>query len=293
MSVVDGLKIKARAKVNLSLDVIDQREDGYHELEMVMQQIDLYDILTFEKSEDIIIACDNPYVPSDEKNIVHKIVKSVQDYKNISDGLKIHIEKNIPVSAGLGGGSTDAAAALVAYNKLYDLNLTRKEMIDISKAIGADIPFFFYGGCCIAKGIGEQLTPIEGFNQGWLVISKPNIGISTQEVYSALDYRLIVDHPQTNAMIEAVKSNNIYQISKNLRNVLEDVVFKRQIIVEKIKNKMNDYGALGSLMSGSGPSVFGIFKDYDSGKNAYKNLKKVYSETYLIKTYNGGNYEFE
>jgi 4-diphosphocytidyl-2-C-methyl-D-erythritol kinase len=293
VSVLDELKIKARAKINLSLDVVDKREDGYHELEMVMQQIDLYDVLTFKKSDDIIIACDNPYVPNDERNIVHKIVEKVQTYKNIKKGLTIHIEKNIPVSAGLGGGSTDAAATLVAYNRLYDLKLTREEMIDISKAIGADIPFFFYGGCCLAKGIGEKLTPIQGFNKGWLVISKPNIGISTKEVYGDLDYRLIVDHPETDQMIAAVNQDNIYQIAKYLSNVLEPVVFKRQIIVEKIKNKMSDYGALGALMSGSGPSVFGIFKDYDAGKNAYRNLKKVYNETYLIKTYNGGNYEFE
>lgn len=284
------IEIKSRAKVNLSLDVVGKRSNGYHEVDMIMQQIDLYDLLVLEKisGKSIEIECSNPYVPTDDRNIVYKAIEAVNEYLNIKNGIKIIINKNIPVAAGLGGGSSNAASAIKAYNKLYDLGLSKEEMKKIGGKIGADVPFFFEGGCCRATGIGEILEPIKGLDYGWIVLCKPNIGVSTESIYKSLNYPLIKKHPDVDGMVEALEAEDIMMLSKKLGNVLEQVTLKRHSVVKDIKNRMLESNALGVLMSGSGPTVFGIFKNYKSGKKMLKKLGSIYNETYLIRAFNGG-----
>jgi len=285
---------KSRAKINLSLDIVGKRDDGYHEVDMIMQEIDLYDLLTFEKINDnkIMIECNNSYVPEDSRNIVYKAIVGVNEYLNIkNNGIKIIIEKNIPVAAGLGGGSSNAATAIKVYNEMYDLNLKKEEMMKIGEKIGADVPFFFEGGCCRARGVGEILTPIKGLKNGWIVLCKPSIAVSTKGVYTALNYPMVLSHPDIDGMVDALEKNDLTIISSKLGNVLEQVTLEKYKVVESIKEKITNSNAVGVLMSGSGPTVFGLFRDYKSGSKMYKKLSNIYSETYLTKAFNGGIYE--
>lgn len=285
---MERMELKARAKINLTLDIVGKRENGYHEVDMIMQQVDLFDKISLTKQpEGITINCPARYVPSDRRNIAYKAIKAVQDECNVSYGVKIDIDKKIPVAAGLGGGSSNAAAVIKGYNQLYDLNLSLEKMRAIGRTLGADVNFFFTDHAARATGIGEKIQPIPGFKSGWLVLCKPNIGVSTASVYKSLNYQLLMNHPNTEKMVEALKEDNIYEISENLSNVLETVTLNKHTVVKKIKSKMLDYGALGALMSGSGPTVFGIFRNYDEGLVAFKKFKKIYGQTYLIKTYNG------
>lgn len=289
---MESLKIIARGKINLSLDIVGKYDNGYHAVDMVMQKINLHDTLLCKKKEhDIILHCDHIDVPLDDSNLIIKGIQKVRDYLGIDYGIEIILEKNIPIGAGLGGGSSDAASAIKAYNSLYNLGLTKKEMQTIGKSVGADVPFFFEGDCCRAQGIGEKLRPIEGLDTGWIVLCKPNISVSTAEVYKALNYPLILSHPDVDAMENALKDKDLERIAKHLGNVLEQVTLERYSSVREIKEKMIQSNALGVLMSGSGPTVFGLFNDYDSGNKVYKKLSNIYSETYLTRSFNGGNYE--
>ena len=287
-----SLEIQAHGKINLALDVVGKYDNGYHAVDMIMQKINLHDTLFCEKYEkDIVIFCDHKDVPLDENNLIAKGIQGIKDYLKVDYGMKITLKKNIPVSAGLGGGSSDAASAIKAYNSLYELRMTKKEMQKIGQSIGADVPFFFEDDCCRGTGIGEKLRPIQGLDKGWIVLCKPNISVSTQDVYQALNYPLIISHPDVDAMESALEKKNLEEISKQLGNVLEQVTLKRYSSVREIKEKLSQSDALGVLMSGSGPTVFGIFKDYDSGNKVYKKLSNIYSETYLTRSFNGGNYE--
>lgn len=287
-----SLEIQARGKINLALDIVGKYDNGYHAVDMIMQKINLHDTLICEKNEkDIVIHCDHKDVPLDENNLMTKGIQGIKDYLEVDYGIKITLKKNIPVSAGLGGGSSDAASAIKAYNSLYELGLTKIEMQKIGQSVGADVPFFFEGDCCRATGIGEKLRPIQGLDKGWIVLCKPNINVSTQEVYQSLNYPIILSHPDVDAMEGALEKKNLEEISNQLGNVLEQVTLKRYSSVREIKEKLKQSEALGVLMSGSGPTVFGLFKDYDSGNKVYKKLSNIYSETYLTRSFNGGNYE--
>jgi 4-diphosphocytidyl-2-C-methyl-D-erythritol kinase len=286
------LEIKARGKINLALDIVGKYDNGYHAVDMIMQKINLHDTLLCEKNEeDIVILCEHKDVPLNENNLIVKAIQGVKDYLDVDYGMAITLEKNIPVSAGLGGGSSDAASAIKAYNSLYELGLTKEEMQAIGQSVGADVPFFFEGDCCRASGIGEKLRPIKGLDEGWIVLCKPNISVSTQEVYQSLNYPLILSHPNVDAMESALENENLEEVSKHLGNVLEQVTLKRYSSVREIKEKLTQSMALGVLMSGSGPTVFGLFKDYESGNKIYKRLSNIYSETCLTRSFNGGNYE--
>ena len=287
-----SLEIQAHGKINLALDIVGKYDNGYHAVDMIMQKINLHDTLICEKNEkDIVIHCDHKDVPLDESNLITKAIQGVKSYLGVDYGLEITLEKNIPVSAGLGGGSSDAASAIKAYNSLYELGLTKEEMQRIGQSVGADVPFFFESDCCRASGIGEVLKPIKGLDMGWIVLCKPNISVSTAEVYQGLNYPLILSHPDVDAMAQALNEKNLEGVSKNLGNVLEQVTLKRYSSVREIKEKLIQSEALGVLMSGSGPTVFAIFKDYSSGHKVYKKLSNIYSETYLTRSFNGGNYE--
>ena len=285
------IQIKARAKINLSLDVIGKRPDGYHDVEMIMQQIDLFDLVNIEEvsGTDITIVSECPFIPKDSNNIAHKAATLIKDSFNINSGLSIKIEKNIPVAAGLAGGSTNAAAVLIGLNKLWNLNLTIDELMAMGAKLGADVPFCILGGAAYAEGIGEILTPIEGLKNVWLVVAKPSISVSTAEVYKQLDLTKISDRTDTKLLLTAIDNGDLNLLAKNMFNVLESVSEVKFPVIKEIKNKMLEYNAIGSMMSGSGPTVFGIFKGYERAKSAYENLSILYKQTYLVQSYSRRN----
>ncbi len=288
MKSLSELKIRGRAKVNLSLDVLRRREDGYHEVRMIMQQVDLYDEITLREMEDgIKLECNCGFIPVDEGNIAYRAAKLIKETYHIKKGIYIYIDKNIPVAAGLAGGSTNAAAVLLGLNRLWNLGARKEELMALGLKLGADVPFCILGGAALAEGIGEKLTAIQGLENTWVVLCKPNIGVSTADVYKGLDINNIQQHPDTERIMDALCRKDIQAVAGNLRNVLEQVTEQMHPIVRDIKRRMLEYNALGSIMSGSGPTVFGLYKDYNKAKSAYDNLNKVYKQTYVVKTFSG------
>lgn len=284
------MKIKAYAKVNISLDVIGKRQDGYHLLEMILQTIDLYDFVEVAKSEKgIEIVCNKSYVPTDERNLAYKAARLFLDNYNIKSGVKIDIFKNIPVSAGMAGGSTNAAAVLKLMNKVFEVNAPIKELMRLGIKIGADIPYCILGGTALCKGIGENITELEPFNNCILVIVKPSFGVSTKEVYGDLNLELIRKHPKTEVIINAMKRNDLNSICRNMRNVLENVTINKHRVIKSIKVDMLELGAIGSLMSGSGPTVFGIFGDMLTAQRCYDTMKDKYRDVYITRTISSGS----
>ncbi len=288
---MNRVQLKAHAKINLTLDVVGKRENGYHDVEMIMQQVDLHDIITLGKREDdqIVLTSDAPYLPKGQGNIAWRAAKAICNHVDKNLGVSIHIEKHIPVAAGLAGGSTDAAAVINGMNDLFDLGLTLEERRAIGVQIGADVPFCIQGGCALAKGIGEELTVLHPAKSMWLVLAKPSIGVSTKTVYEALDHKKIVNHPDTDAMKAALESGALGVVADELGNVLEDVTLKLYPVVGEVKKKLREYGAKAVLMSGSGPTVFGLFSDYERAKTAAKRLVRLYPQTHVTKTLTGGN----
>jgi len=284
---MNELKLKARAKINLSLDVLNKRTDGYHNVKMVMQQITLYDEIFLKKApKGITLTTNCSFLPTDISNIAYSAAYSIFQRYNISGGIYINIKKNIPIAAGLAGGSSNAASVIRGMNTLYNLKLSLQEMMDIGAELGADIPFCILGDSALAEGIGEKLTSIKGLKSGWIVLSKPNICVSTAEAYGNLNLNDIKVRPDTDSLLYALERDNLYHVANNLCNVFEPGIFHKYPIVKLIKEKMLEYGAVGSLMSGSGPSVYGIFKDYNKAKSAYEKLRLLYNQTYLVRTYN-------
>lgn len=279
------MQIKAYAKINISLDVVGKREDGYHLLKMIMQNIDLYDLITVEKScSGISIACNKQYIPTDERNLAFKAAKLFKDTYDISGGVSIKIRKNIPVSAGLAGGSTDAAAVLKAMRKVYDINISDEELERLGLKIGADVPYCIKGGTALCEGIGEIITPLEPFKNYIVVLVKPAFGVSTKEVYGNLDIKKIFKHPDTEEIIRAMKNGDIHFVSRNMRNVLENVTLRKHYCLREIKQEFLKMDAIGTLMSGSGPSVFAFFEDMVKAQNCYERMKLKYNEVFLTRT---------
>lgn len=266
----------ANAKINLSIDVLRKRTDGYHDVKMIMQSIDLCDYIRVNKSNaGINIKCDNGMVPCNESNIVYKVTKLFLEKYNIYNGVDIYIEKNIPVAAGLAGGSTDGASCLVALNEMFEVNATIEELKNIGAKIGADIPFCIEGGTVIAEGVGEILTPMTKLKSVNIVLAKPRIEVSTPWVYNNLDLNNMGQRPDNDTLLKNIHDNDWYEISKNMRNVLESVTIKTYQIIQEIKDKMYEFGANGALMSGSGPTVFGVFindMDFDKIKEYFDKL---------------------
>lgn len=276
---------KAYAKINISLDVVGKREDGYHLLEMIMQRIELYDILEVTKNRSgINIKCNKSYVPLDERNLVYKAANLFLDTYNLKGGVDFNIIKNIPVSAGLAGGSSDAATTLLAMRELYNVDVSDDELCKLGLKIGADVPYCIKGGTALCEGIGEKVTNLEGFKGHILVLVKPKFGVSTKEVYKSLDINKIYRHPNTEGLIKAVENNDLRYVSENMRNVLENVTLKKHTIIKEIKEKMIRSGALGSMMSGSGPSVFGFFDDMLKAQRCYEYFKSKYNDVYITRT---------
>lgn len=277
--------VRSYAKINLTLDVLGKRADGYHEVEMIMQTISLFDLIIVDKlSRGIYVSTNLRYLPNNEKNIAYQAAKEFFNYTGISGGAKILIHKNIPVSAGLAGGSGNGAAVLCALNIMYNTYLSEDELCEIGAKLGADVPYCIKGGTMLASGIGEKLAPTAKMPDANILLVKPPVNISTGAIYSQIDSAPIETHPDTQAMIEALESGNLKLISENLCNVMEAVTEKMHPIISGIKEKMIMNGALGALMSGSGSTVFGIFDDLQKAKSSEDSFSKQFSDVYLCKT---------
>ena len=279
------MKIKAYGKVNISLDVVGKREDGYHLLSMIMQNIDLYDEIEVEKQEcGIILECNKSYVPVDNRNLAYKAAEIFKERYDIVDGVKINIEKNIPVSAGLAGGSTDAAAVLKGMNKLFNVNATEEELMELGLKLGADIPYCIHGGTALCEGIGEIITPIKPFRDKIVVLVKPAFGVSTKEVYKNFNLEKVKQHPKTAEIINAIENDDLNFVASNMKNLLENVTLRKHKILIKIKEEMNACGAINSMMSGSGPTVFAFFDDMLKAQRCFEKMKKKYSDVFITRT---------
>ena len=287
--IVTGNRAIARsyAKINLTLDVVGKRENGYHDVEMIMQTVSLFDLIIIDKTSDYIsISTNLKYLPCNEKNIAYKAAKLFFEHTNIHGGAKIIIHKNIPVAAGLAGGSGNAAAVLVALNLLYNAGLSDEDLCVLGAKLGADVPYCIMGGTYVASGIGEILTPISPMPKTTILLVKPPISVSTQVIYEQIDNATIIKHPDTSAMEKAIANGDLKSISENLCNVMEIVTENEYPEIAGIKKKMLLNGALGSLMSGSGPTVFGIFDDYKKAKLSADSFAYQYRDVYLVRTYN-------
>ena len=254
--------IKAYAKINLGLDVLGTLPNGYHEVKMIMQTVGIWDELTVEKTDgSIVIDTDSRELPTDGNNIIYKAARLMQEEFGLSGGIRVCLKKNIPVAAGMAGGSAEAAAVLTAWILLYELGLSVEMLRELGVRIGADVPYCIMGGTALAEGIGERLTRLPAAPQCVLVVAKPDRNVSTKDVYRALDALADYPHPDIDGMTAAIREGNIAGVAARLGNVLEEVTAKSCPPVTEIRRMMDSHGALGSLMSGSGPTVFGIFDD--------------------------------
>lgn len=260
--------VYAYAKINLGLDIIRRKPNGYHEVSMIMQQIDLKDRLDItelkQSGSKIEISSNNKKLPTDSSNIVYAAYKLLSKKYNIKASIGVYIEKNIPISAGLAGGSTDAAALIIGLNKLYDLKMSQGEMMKLALELGADVPFCILGGTALSQGIGEKLTPLKNFKDIPILLANPGISVSTQDTYNNLDLTNIKERPDIKQLISYIENKNTKSLAVEMKNVLETVTTVKHPEITKIKQDMINGGAMGSLMSGSGSTVFGIFDSVES-----------------------------
>lgn len=271
----DALTRKAYAKINLGLDVVRRRDDGYHEVKMIMQTIDLYDILTFTKTEKgIAVTTNKEELPGDESNLIYKAAKLMFERFSIEEGVRIGLIKNIPMAAGMAGGSTDAAAVFHGLNEMFSLGLSEEELCELGVGIGADVPYCIMGGTALSEGIGEILKKLPDMPACSLLIAKPDIDVSTKFVYENLHADRLEAHPDIEGMMEAIRDNDLRGIASRMENVLETVTVKRYPVIAGIKSFMKEHGAVNALMSGSGPTVFGIFDTEEKAEAAYAALEE-------------------
>ncbi|KMK74481.1 4-(cytidine 5'-diphospho)-2-C-methyl-D-erythritol kinase [Alkalihalobacillus pseudalcaliphilus] len=276
--------IKAPAKINLTLDTIKKRPDGYHEVEMIMTTVDLADRLDLmDRSDDkIVIDVSEGFVPNDHRNLAYQAADLLRKHCQINKGVSIYITKRIPVSAGLAGGSSDAAATLKGLNELWSLGLSLDELAELGGQIGSDIPFCIYGGTALATGRGEKIKQIASPPPCWVILAKPPIGVSTADIYNRLKLD-DVEHPDTEKMIRAIEEQDFQQICAGLHNTLENVTLQLYPEVRKIKEQMLKFGCDGVLMSGSGPTVFGLVQKESRLNRVYNGLKGFCSDVYAVR----------
>ena len=273
---MDSIRLKARAKINLGLDVLGKREDGYHEVRMVMQTIGIYDrqILTKIPEEEIRITSNLAFLPVNENNLIYKAIKLLKDEYHFPGGVSVDLNKFIPVAAGMAGGSTDAASTMFGVNRLFGLNLSMGKMMELGVRLGADVPYCVMRGTALAEGIGEKLTRITPVPHMWILIAKPQINVSTRLVYEQLDMGGIQKHPDIDGIIRAIEAQDVVRIAQSMGNVLENVTVPLYPVIETIKQDMLSHGAINAMMSGSGPTVFGIFPDEQTTLACQAFLKK-------------------
>ena len=257
------MRLRALAKINLGLDILRKREDGYPEVRMIMQTIQMYDVLEIRrvKKPGISLSVNYPYIPNDERNLVYKAAKLLMDEFQVKSGVDIRLEKFIPVAAGMAGGSSDAAAALVGINRLFKLGLSEKDLMDRAVNIGADVPYCVMRGTALAEGIGEKLTRITPVPDCFVLIGKPGINVSTKAAYESLQLDKITTHPDIDGMIKDIECGNLLAMTEKMGNVFEPGIIGKYPVIGEIKELMEARGALKAMMSGSGPTVFGIFDD--------------------------------
>ena len=286
---MNDISVKALAKINLGLDVIRKREDGYHEVCMVMQTIHLYDRLDIAKNQsgEITMETNLAFLPTNENNLVYKAAKLLCDEFGIKDGIHVNLQKRIPVAAGMAGGSTDAAAVLYGVNKIFDLGLTTEQLMTRGVKIGADVPYCIMRGTALAEGIGEKLTQLPPMVKCPILIAKPAINVSTKFVYENLKLDTVT-HPDMQQLIADIKAKDLHSIAAHMGNVLETVTIPAYPIIADIKEHMMNHGAVGAMMSGSGPTVFGLFEDEKTAEAAYEAIKKtdLAKQVYLTTIYN-------
>lgn len=275
----------APAKINLTLDTLYKRDDGYHEVEMIMTTIDLNDRLSFEKRQDqkIVLHVDDAFIPSDERNLAYRAAQLMKDTYNIQQGVTITLDKNIPVAAGLAGGSSDAAATMRGMNQLFDLQVPLSELSELSAMIGSDVPFCIYGTTAICRGRGEVLEMLPKPPSAWVVVAKPEIGLSTPEIYQNLDLTLPFT-VHTEQCIKAIKQNDYELMCHSLSNRLEPVSMSLQKEIEKLKVNMINSGADGALMSGSGPTVYGFAHKERQARHIYNAVSGCCNDVYIVRT---------
>ena len=276
---------KAPAKINLGLDALYKREDGYHELEMVMASVDLADRLFFEPLSEnkIIIETDNSFIPLDKKNHVYAAAELLKNRFQINEGVRIFIEKKIPVAAGLAGGSSDCAAALRGLNRLWQLQLSNDELADLGSEIGSDVPYCIEGGTAFVTGRGEKIEKMSPMPQCWVILVKPRMSVSTSTIFGSLSFNRIY-HPDINGLRAAVNAEDYLMMTKLMGNVLESVTIQRHPVIQQIKDRMMKFGADVALMSGSGPTVFALCDKRTRAQRIYNALKGFCEEVYMVRT---------
>ena len=271
------MKLRALAKINLGLDVTGKREDGYHEVRMVMQTIQMYDQLEIKESKElgIRLTTNLPFLPCNDGNLVYKAAKLLMDEFDIRQGVDMNLTKFIPVAAGMAGGSSDAAAALVGINRMFQLGLTKRQLMERGVQIGADVPYCVMRGTALAEGIGEKLTSLPGVPMCYVLIGKPGINVSTKFVYENLHADSLQYHPDIDGMVASIEKGDLCGITDRMGNVLETVTCKHYPVIEQMKGILKEHGAVNALMSGSGPTVFGIFTDDQNAKEAYEAMQEA------------------
>ncbi len=287
---MEQINLKARAKINLGLDVIRKRIDGYHEVRMIMQNIRLYDKLNISKQDktDISVKTNLRFLPTNENNLVYKAAKLLMDEYEIKQGVSIYLWKYIPIAAGMAGGSTDAAAVLYGMNRLFQLGLSTDQLMNLGVKIGADVPYCIMRGTALSEGIGEKLTALPPMPPCYVLIAKPGISVSTKFVYENLHANELTTHPDIDGIICAIKEHDLKGVAALLSNVLETVTIKEYPVIEEIKDFMKEHGALNAIMSGSGPTVFGLFDNESMAQMACQELKNkgIAKQIFLTDIYN-------
>ena len=290
---MDELRLKAMAKINLGLDVVRKREDGYHDLRMIMQSVYLYDQIELVKTEErsIRVSTNLNFLPTGEDNLVYKAAKLLMDEFEIRQGVTISLKKCIPVAAGLAGGSSDAAAVLVGVNRMFQLGLSKKDLMERGVKIGADVPYCIMRGTALAEGIGDVLTRLPDAPDAFVVLAKPPIHVSTAFVYGNLKADQLESHPDIDAQVQAIRAGDLHQMASLMGNVLETVTIPQYPVISDIKKCMIDCGAVGDMMSGSGPTVFGLFDEEQKAKAAYEALSgsDAAKQVFLTKFFHNSN----
>lgn len=278
-------RIKAYAKINLGLDVIRRLPNGYHEVKMIMQSIGLYDELTLKRVPDgITLTTDHPELSCGEDNLAYRAAKLMIDTWHIPGGIHIHLQKNIPIAAGMAGGSTDAAAVMKGISRLFDLEIPLPRLMELGMSIGADVPYCILSGTALAEGMGEKLTPLTPAPDFYILVAKPDISVSTKYVYEHLDITKIQRHPDISGMVRSIESSSLQGILDRMGNVLETVTIPAYPVIDTLKHRIRELGAINSLMSGSGPTVFGIFLSEQAAEFACEQLKSENSSIQVFLT---------
>ncbi len=270
------IRLEAMAKINLGLDVLRKRPDGYHEVKMIMQSVELHDDLEIEKSQEpgIHLTCDAEGLPTDGSNLICRAAALLMEGMDPDAGVRIHLTKWIPMAAGMAGGSTDAAAALVGINELFRLGFSHRQLMEKAVKIGADVPYCILGGTALSEGIGEILTPLPSLPACHILIAKPEVAVSTAFVYGNLRASELTDHPDIDGMVENLKNQDLEGIADRLGNVLETVTVPAHPVIREIKDRMEQMGAMKALMSGSGPTVFGLFDNFEKAEEARQGIEE-------------------